>query len=98
MLARVLSATPWGIDAKPVHVEVDCRVGLPQVQIVGLPDTAVRESRERGRSAIRNCGYELPHRAVVINPAPADLRKEGNHLDVAIALGMLISHDMLPEE
>ena len=97
MLAHVLAATPWGIDARPVDVEVDSRFGLPQVQIVGLPDTAVRESRERVRSAIRNCGYELPNRAVVINLAPADLRKEGNHLDLAIALGMLVSHELVPE-
>jgi magnesium chelatase family protein len=96
MLARALAATPWGIDARPVHVEVDCRFGIPQVQIVGLPDAAVRESRDRVRAAIRNCGFELPHRAVVINLAPADLRKEGNHLDLGVALGMLASHELVP--
>src|SRR5690606_19331600 len=89
-------ATPWGIDALPVHVEVDSRFGLPGVQIVGLPDTAVRESRERVRTAIRNCGYDPPHRSVVINLAPADLRKEGNHLDLAIALGLLVAYELLP--
>lgn len=72
-------------------------MGLPQMQIVGLPDTAVRESRERVRSAIKNCGFELPPRAVVINLAPADVKKEGNHLDLAIALGLLVAHGKLPQ-
>ena len=98
MLARVIAATPWGIDALPVHVEVDSQSGLPQIQIVGLPDTAVRESRERVRSAIKNCGFDLPPRAVVVNLAPADLRKEGNHLDLAIALGLLVAHGQMPQE
>ena len=82
MLARATAATPWGIDARPIQIEVDVRRGLPQTQIVGLPDTAVRESRERVRAAVKNCGFDLPPRAVTINLAPADLRKEGNHLDL----------------
>jgi len=98
MLARSLSATPWGVEARPVQVEVDVHNGLPQTQIVGLPDTAVRESRERVRAALKNCGYDLPPRAVTINLAPADLRKEGNHLDLAIALALLAAHGHLPEE
>src|SRR5688572_14831372 len=98
MLARVLSGTPWGVEALPVQVEVDARFGLPQLQLVGLPDAAVRESRERVRSAIRHCGYDLPPRSVVINLAPADLRKEGNHLDLAIALALMVAHDHLPAE
>jgi len=98
MLARALSATPWGIEARPVQVEVDVQTGLPQMQIVGLPDAAVRESRERVRSALRNCGFDLPPRAVTINLAPADLRKEGNHLDLAIALALLAAHGALPAE
>ncbi len=98
MLARVLSGTPWGVETLPVQVEVDARFGLPQLQLVGLPDAAVRESRERVRSAIRHCGYDLPPRAVVINLAPADLRKEGNHLDLAIALALMVAHDHLPGE
>ena len=72
-------------------------MGLPQTQIVGLPDTAVRESRERVRAAIKNCGFELPPRAVVINLAPADVKKEGNHLDLAIALGLLVAHGKLTQ-
>jgi magnesium chelatase family protein len=98
MLARALAATPWGIEARPVQVEVDVQAGLPIMQIVGLPDAAVRESRERVRSALRNSGFDLPPRAVTINLAPADLRKEGNHLDLAIALAVLAAHGALPPE
>jgi magnesium chelatase family protein len=98
MLARVQSATPWGIEARPVEVEVDIQNGLPQIAIVGLPDAAVRESRERVRSALRNCGFDLPPRAVTVNLAPADLRKEGNHLDLAIALALLAAHGAIPGE
>jgi magnesium chelatase family protein len=99
-LFRAHSAAVYGIDAHLIDVEVDLYPsGTARDYItVGMPDTAVRESRERVRSAIRNCGYEMPHRAVVINLAPADLRKEGNHLDLAIALGMLVSHELLPED
>jgi len=91
MIAKAISATPWGIEARAVEVEIDAHFGLPQVQIVGLPDAAVRESRERVRAAIKNCGFELPPRTVVVNLAPADLRKEGNHLDLGIALALLVS-------
>jgi magnesium chelatase family protein len=98
MLARATAATPWGIDARPVQVEVDVKNGLPQTHIVGLPDAAVRESRERVRSAVRNCGFDLPPRVVVVNLAPADLRKQGNHLDLAIALALVAAHGHLAEE
>lgn len=98
MLALVTSATPWGIDARSIQIEVDLHLGLPQMQMVGLPDTAVRESRERVRTAVKNCGFELPPRAILINLAPADLRKEGNHLDLAIALGLLVAHGHLPQK
>ncbi len=98
MLAKVLSATPWGIEAQVVEVEVDLQVGLPQTQIVGLPDAAVRESRERVRSALRHCGFDLQPRSVVVNLAPADLRKEGNHLDLPIALALLVAYGFLSEE
>ena len=98
MLARTKSATPWGVDARPVLVEVDIHTGLPQMQIVGLPDASVRESRERVRSAIKNSGFDLPPRVVVVNLAPADLKKEGNHLDLAIALAYLCGQgDLSPE-
>src|ERR1044071_1157293 len=78
MLARTITTTPWGIEARPVQVEVDVHFGLPQMQIVGLADAAVRESRERVRAAVKNCGYDLSPMSVIINLAPADLRKEGN--------------------
>ncbi len=97
MLARATGATPWGIEALPIHVEVDVRNGLPQMQIVGLPDAAVRESRERVRAAIRNCGFELPPRNIVVSLAPADQRKKGNHLDLPIALALLAALGHLPE-
>jgi magnesium chelatase family protein len=98
MLAHAMAATPWGIEAHPVRVEIDTRPGLPQTHLVGLPDASVRESKERVRSAIRNLGYEIPHLAVVINLAPADLRKEGNHLDLAIALALLAAYGHLPQQ
>jgi magnesium chelatase family protein len=98
MLARSTAATPWGVEARPVQVEVDVQNGLPQIQIVGLADAAVRESRERVRSALKNCGFDLPPRAVIINLAPADLRKQGNHLDLAIAFALLAAHGQLKPE
>lgn len=98
MLARASTATPWGIEARLVQVEVDVHNGLPQVQIVGLADAAVKESRERVRSAIKNCGFDLPPKSIVINLAPADLRKEGNHLDLAIALALLVAYEHVPQD
>ena len=98
MLARATAATPWGIEARPVQVEVDVHNGLPQVQIVGLADAAVRESRERVRAAIKNCGFDLEPKSIIINLAPADLRKEGNHLDLVIALAMLAAYEQIPQE
>ncbi len=81
-----------------MEVEVDVRLGLPQMQLVGLPDAAVRESRERVRAALRHSGFELPPRSVVVSLAPADLRKEGNHLDVAIAVALLAALGQLPAQ
>ena len=76
MLARCLSASLQGLEARPVVVEVDLAPGLPGVQLVGLPDKAIQESRERVRSALRNSGFRGPLVRVVINLAPADLCKE----------------------
>jgi magnesium chelatase family protein len=98
MLARALSATTVGIEARPVLVEADVRWGMPSLQMVGLPDAAVRESRDRVRAAIKNCGFDLEPRSVTINLAPADVRKEGNHLDLAIALALLAAHRAIPAE
>lgn len=98
MLARATAATPWGIEAQPVQIEVDVHNGLPQLQIVGLPDASIRESRERVQRALKNCGFDLPPKSIVVNLAPADLRKEGNHLDLAIALALLAAYGQISEE
>ena len=89
MLARCLSASLQGLQAHPVTVEVDLAPGLPGIQLVGLPDKAIQESRERVRSALRNSGFRGPLVRVVINLAPADLRKEGPAFDLPIALALL---------
>ncbi|MCP3962311.1 MAG: YifB family Mg chelatase-like AAA ATPase [bacterium] len=98
MLARVQSATPWGIEARLVEVEVDVSVGLPRFRITGLSETAVRESRERVRRAIGTSGYELPPRAVTCRLPPVDLPKQSCYFDLAIALGLLAAVGELPAE
>ncbi|MBI3997741.1 MAG: YifB family Mg chelatase-like AAA ATPase [Armatimonadetes bacterium] len=98
MLAAVMSATLVGLDALPVSVEVDVGPGLPSFAIVGLPDAAVQEARERVRAAIRNSRYEMPPRRTVVNLAPGDRRKEGPGLDLPIALGVLIATGQLSQE
>jgi magnesium chelatase family protein len=95
MMARVQSCAVLGIDAYPLAVEVDTSSGLNKMHVVGLPDIAVKESRERVSSAIRNSGYRVPRGNVVINLAPADMRKEGSSLDLPIALSMLAASDQL---
>ena len=89
MLASLESAAVIGIQASPVHVEVDLCFGLPRFQLVGLPDASVRESRDRVHAAIRNSGFEFPQHRIVINLAPADVRKAGASYDLPIALGVL---------
>src|SRR3990167_7817894 len=89
VLARVLSAALVGVEAALVRVEVDVTAGLPAFTTVGLPDSAVRESRERVRTAIRNAGFAFPNDRITVNLAPADLRKEGAAFDLPIALGIL---------
>src|ERR687893_2711722 len=89
MLARLESAAVLGVDAYPVHVEVDVGLGLPFFRMVGLPDASVRESRDRVKAAIRNSGFEFPAHRVTINLAPADVRKAGSAFDLPIALGVL---------
>lgn len=96
MLARVLSCGVLGIDGFPIHIEIDARPGMNKVRIVGLPDAAVKESEERVGAAIRNSGYRFPRGMVVVNLAPADMRKEGSALDLPIAVGMLAASDQLP--
>ncbi|MEJ6950518.1 YifB family Mg chelatase-like AAA ATPase [Natronospora cellulosivora (SeqCode)] len=89
MLSKVISATIMGIDGVMVEVEVDLNRGIPSFDIVGLPDAAVRESRERVRAAINNSGYEFPIQRITINLAPGDIKKIGPHFDLAIAAGIL---------
>ncbi len=89
MLARVCSACLAGIEATVVRVEVDVSHGLPTFATVGLPDPAVRESRERVRTALRNSGFTFPQERITVNLAPADVRKEGVSFDLPIALGLL---------
>lgn len=89
MVSSVLTGSLQGIEASPVTVEVDLTGGIPGLCIVGLPDAIVNESRERLRSALRNSGFELPGKKVVINLAPASLRKEGAGLDLPLAIGIL---------
>jgi magnesium chelatase family protein len=85
----------FGIDALPVEVEVDVSSGLPGFSIVGLPDAAVQEARERVRVAISNSGYKFPTKRVIVNLAPANLRKEGPAFDLPIALGILAASGAL---
>lgn len=89
MLARVISGALIGIDAYPVEVEVDIAQGLPQFSTVGLPEGAVKESKDRVKSAIKNSGYDFPARRITINLAPADIRKDGAAFDLPIAIGLL---------
>ncbi len=89
VLATLRSAAVFGIDACPVHVEVDVSFGMPSFTMVGLPDPSVRESRDRVRSAIRNSGFDFPSHRVTVNLAPADVRKAGASFDLPIALGIL---------
>ena len=89
MLAHVKSSAVNGIDAFAINVEVDIASALPSFTIVGLPDAAVRESIERVRSAIKNCGLEFPSRRITINLAPADVRKEVPSFDLPISVGIL---------
>lgn len=89
MLTIVYGMTLLGIESKLISVEIDMSNGLPVWEIVGLPDTSIRESKERVRAAIKNSGYEIYSKKTVINLAPADIKKEGSALDLAIAIGIL---------
>jgi magnesium chelatase family protein len=97
-VCRARSLSLFGIDALPVEVEVDVSPGLPGFSIVGLPDAAVQEARERVRVAISNSGYKFPTKRVIVNLAPANLRKEGPAFDLPIALGILAACGFLAPE
>jgi magnesium chelatase family protein len=96
MIAKVLSAAVIGIDAYVVDVEVDISQGLPSFATVGLPEGAVRESKERVKAAIKNSGYHFPPDRITVNLAPADIKKEGTAFDLPIAMGILAAMDLVP--
>ncbi|MGD9388293.1 MAG: YifB family Mg chelatase-like AAA ATPase, partial [Gammaproteobacteria bacterium] len=96
-LAKVFSRAQCGLEALPVTVEVHAGGGLPGFSIVGLPATAVRESRDRVRASLANCGFEFPAGKVIVNLAPADLPKEGGRFDLPIAVGVLAASGQLPD-
>ncbi|OZB13139.1 MAG: ATP-dependent protease, partial [Marinobacter sp. 34-60-7] len=98
MLSIVHSRASVGVSAPAVTVEVHLSGGLPALSIVGLPETGVRESKDRVRSALLNAGFEFPARRITINLAPADLPKEGGRFDLPIALGILAASGQIPPE
>jgi magnesium chelatase family protein len=97
LLAKVLSSAVIGIDAYLVEVEVDITNGLPTFTTVGLPEAAVKESKERVKSAISNSGYSFPDDRITVNLAPANIKKEGTGFDLPIALGILVATDIIPQ-
>jgi len=98
MLAKVTSCAIVGLDGHLVEVEVDISPGLPSFTIVGLPDAAVQEAKERVRAAIRNSGFSFPVKRVVVNLAPASLKKAGPAYDLPIAVGILLSSEQVPAD
>ena len=88
MISKISTATIYGIDGIKIDVEVDISFGLPAFNIVGLPETSVKESKERVRAAIKNAGFEFPNDRITVNLAPADVKKEGAGFDLPIALLM----------
>src|SRR5215211_4116615 len=95
-VCRAMSLSLLGIEAVAVEVEVDVSAGLPRFSIIGLPDAAVQEARERLRVAISNSGFRFPTKKVIVNLAPANLRKEGAAFDLPIALAILAASGALP--
>ena len=95
MLAKVITCAIVGLEGAIVEVEVDISPGLPSFTIVGLPDTAVQEARERVRAAIRNSGCTFPMKRITVNLAPADLKKAGPAYDLPIAVGILLSSEQV---
>jgi len=91
MHAKILSATTVGVHAHLIEVEVDLSLGLVNFYIVGLPDTAIKESSKRIQTALKNCGIRLPSKRITVNLAPADLKKEGTLFDMPIAIGILLA-------
>ena len=98
MYSNLCSGSVYGVEGRLITVEVDISNGLPQVNVVGLPDPAVRESIERVRAAVKNCGFKFPMERITVNLAPADLRKEGTAFDLAIAAGILTASSQMAVE
>ena len=98
MLAKVNSAALYGIDALLVEVEIDLASGLPQLATVGLAEGAVKESKDRIRAAVKNCGYSFPAKKITINLAPADIKKEGSAYDLPMAVGILAAEGLVQKD
>jgi magnesium chelatase family protein len=99
MHSKVMTAAIFGIDAYPVEVEVDITSrGLPHFSVVGLPDAAVKESKDRIKASLKNTGFNIPLKQIVVNLAPADLKKEGSSFDLPIAVAILIAEGYIPSE
>lgn len=98
MLAKVFSSSIQGIDGFPVDVEVDISNGLPMFSIVGLPDNAIRESRDRVKAALINSGYSFPNKRITVNLAPADYKKEGAGFDLPVAIGLLLASEVIKND
>ena len=98
MFARTYGSTTQGVDGFIIDVEVDVSAGMPGTDIVGMPDTAVRESKERVRTAIKNSGIKYAPQKVTINLAPADIKKDSSGLDLPMAIGLLIAHGVIKQE
>lgn len=97
MVAKINTIAFQGVDVRPVDVQVQISNGLPNFTIVGLPDKAVAESKERVRAALHALGIALPAKRLTVNLAPADVNKEGSHYDLPIALGLLAAMDVIPK-
>ena len=98
MYAKTFGETTCGINGEEIIVEVDISNGLPAFELVGLPDTSVRESRERVRAALKNSGYKFPMTRITVNLAPADFKKDGSGLDLPIAIGILCGSGQINAE
>lgn len=98
MISQILTASIIGLDVYKIMVEVDVNNSLPSVSIVGLPDTAISEAKERIRSAIKNSGFDFPNKKVVVNLAPADIKKVGSNYDLPIAVGILSKNGVIQQQ
>src|SRR5579859_427798 len=98
MVARIHTVAFQGIEVLPIEVQVQMAPGLPSFVVVGLPDKAVAESRERVRAALTAIGLALPPKRIIVNLSPADVQKEGSHFDLPIAAGLLVAMGVLPAD